>query len=375
MANIWTACVCGIAISSTSIACVADTRSTLPFVIGGDESPLACRYEGKIFGLDPQGDGFLSVRSGPGGARFKEIDRLYNGDDVYVCASNGPWLAVIYSEKRNLDRSCGVDIPWKTRQAYSGPCRSGWIHSKYAHVEEATVYQPDPPTTAHQEVTRSIQPPSSTPPKGKARSSGTGFFVNAEGYVVTNAHVVEECESIRVLEDHGVPIPASVVSRDIANDLAVLKTGLKPERTAEIRSGVRFGENVAAFGFPLSSLLASSGNFTVGTVTALAGIGDDSRYLQISTPVQPGNSGGPLLDQSGHVVGVVSAKLNALNVMIATNGDVPQNVNFAIKGRLLANFLESNRVAFTEAQISQQLSGPDLADEARAMSIFIECRQ
>ena len=60
-------------------------------------------------------------------------------------------------------------------------------------------------------------------------------------------------------------------------------------------------------------------------------MGDDSRYLQISAPVQPGNSGGPLLDQDGNVVGVVSAKLNALKLMLATNGDIPQNVNFAIK--------------------------------------------
>jgi serine protease Do len=71
----------------------------------------------------------------------------------------------------------------------------------------------------------------------------------------------------------------------------------------------------------------------------LVGIGEDGRYLQISTPVQPGNSGGPLLDQSGNVVGVVSAKLNALKMMLATNGDIPENVSFAIRASIVTKSL------------------------------------
>jgi serine protease Do len=82
-----------------------------------------------------------------------------------------------------------------------------------------------------------------------------------------------------------------------------------------------------AFGYPHADILASSGNFTQGNVTALAGMGDDSRYLQISTPVQAGNSGGPLLDQSDNLVGIVTSNLNALK-MAQANGDLPQNVNF-----------------------------------------------
>jgi S1-C subfamily serine protease len=79
--------------------------------------------------------------------------------------------------------------------------------------------------------------------------------------------------------------------------------------------------------------------FTLGNVSALVGIGEDGRYLQISTPVQPGNSGGPLLDQSGNVVGVVSAKLNALKMMLATNGDIPENVSFAIRASIVTKSL------------------------------------
>jgi hypothetical protein len=90
------------------------------------------------------GDRFLSVRGGPGGQPFRELDRLFNGNEVYICARSGPWLAVVYSDKRDLEQSCGVDKPWRTRQPYTGPCRYGWIHSTYVRIAEAK-QEPRPP--------------------------------------------------------------------------------------------------------------------------------------------------------------------------------------------------------------------------------------
>lgn len=137
---------------------------------------------------------------------------------------------------------------------------------------------------------------------------------------------------------------------------------------------MRLGEPVAAFGYPLAPILSTSGNFTRGDITALSGIGDDTRYFQISVPVQPGNSGGPLVDSAGNLVGVVTGKLNALKTMVATGGDLPQNVNFAIKGIVLANFLQSNRVTFeTGVSGSSDLPAPDLAERARNISVFVRC--
>ena len=106
-------------------------------------------------------------------------------------------------------------------------------------------------------------------------------------------------------------------------------------------------ETVAAYGYPLPGLLASGGNLTTGNITALSGIGDDSRLLQISVPVQPGNSGGPLLDSGGNVVGVVEGKINAIKIA-AASGDIPQNVNFAIKASVIATFLDSNGVRYAK---------------------------
>lgn len=133
------------------------------------------------------------------------------------------------------------------------------------------------------------------------------------------------------------------------------------------------GENISAFGFPLSGILATGGNFTTGSVSAIAGLGDDTRYLQITAPVQPGNSGGPVFDQDGNVVGVVVAKLNALKVAQATD-DIAQNVNFAIKASVLANFLDANGVRYSVGGVAKDhLEQPDVATRAKAMSIFIKC--
>jgi serine protease Do len=238
----------------------------------------------------------------------------------------------------------------------------------------ATARQPE--SAAARPAVKPEQEPVAPPSDAKrSSSSGTGFFVTVEGHVLTNAHVVDRCTSIEVTADKGALASGRLLVRDSTNDLALIKLDQKPPKTLAFKTGIRLGEPVAAFGFPLASLLASSGNFTLGNVTALAGIGDDSRFLQVSAPVQPGNSGGPLLDQSGNLVGVVTGKLNASKMMIVTNGDIPQNVNFAIKASVATNFLESNRIALQTGTADQPMASADLADHARLASVFITCRQ
>jgi S1-C subfamily serine protease len=157
------------------------------------------------------------------------------------------------------------------------------------------------------------------------------------------------------------------------NDLALLKANARPDKVAALRLTPRLGEAVEAFGYPLADLLSTSGNFSLGNISALSGLADDSRYLQISVPVQPGNSGGPLLDQHGNVVGVVSEKLSARFVM-RTKGDIPENVNFAVKASVAADFLQTNDIKFAAGDSTQAMESPDLAEQAKAMSVFVECR-
>jgi S1-C subfamily serine protease len=205
------------------------------------------------------------------------------------------------------------------------------------------------------------------------KSTGSGFFVSTEGHLLTNAHVVDSCAEVRVSSGQDGPSSARVIARDVTNDLALLKTSTTPPRVATFRYGVRLGEDVAVFGFPLAGLLAAGGNFTLGNVTALAGLRDDSRMLQISAPVQPGNSGGPLLDETGAVVGIVVSKLNALKLAAATD-DIPQNVNFAIKASVVQTFAEAQglrpRVASPDASL---LRRADLADAAKSFTRLVEC--
>jgi serine protease Do len=160
------------------------------------------------------------------------------------------------------------------------------------------------------------------------------------------------------------PVSARVLATDTANDLALLKGDLMPNRAASLRVGVKVGEGISASGYPLVGLLSRSGNFTVGNVSAITGLGDDTRYLQISAPVQSGNSGGPVLDQSGNVVGIVVSKLDAIKVAEAIN-DVAQNVNFAIKTTVLTNFLDASGVSYTTAGAGQLLPPSDLAQLAK----------
>jgi S1-C subfamily serine protease len=218
---------------------------------------------------------------------------------------------------------------------------------------------------------------SDTPAPGPAPnvsfSSGSGFFVSDKGYVLTNNHVVERCASIRVFMNQANWADAQEIASDTTNDLALLSTGLTPPRVAAPRMRVRLGQYVAAFGYPHVDVLATSGNFTQGNVTALAGVGDDSRYLQISAPVQAGNSGGPLLDQSGNLTGIVTAKLNALK-MAEASGDLPQNINFALKASIIASFLDINGIGYMPGSATSALTPEELADQAKSMSVFILCR-
>lgn len=193
---------------------------------------------------------------------------------------------------------------------------------------------------------------------------GTGFFVNAEGYVITNFHVVDAGKKIQV-EYQNNKHDAKVIKVDPTNDLALLKVDFAPKAFLNFRGGkqVKTGEEVVAIGFPFYGMVSTHPNVTTGTISSVVGLGDDSRLLQTTAPVQPGNSGGPLLDSSGNVVGVVVAKLDAVAVVKAT-GDIPQNINFAIRPPIVKSFLEINDVAFHTAESDQDLKVVEIGEKS-----------
>ena len=212
-----------------------------------------------------------------------------------------------------------------------------------------------------QELAREFKPHKETGPANATslqspRATGTGFFITGDGYLISNYHVVKDATQVRLLTGAGL-IAAKVVRVDAANDLALLKADgrfvplpISPSRT------VQLGGTVATIGFPDIGLQGFSPKLAKGEIASLSGIQDDPRYFQISVPVQPGNSGGALVDERGNVVGIVSAKLNA-RAALAASGQLPENVNYAVKSSFLLSFLES------VPEVSAKLKTPNTSGE------------
>ena len=200
------------------------------------------------------------------------------------------------------------------------------------------------------------------------RSSGTGFAVNADGYLLTNAHIVEGC---RKLEVRGQK--ASVIDSDENFDLALVHVpDLKPAGVAIFAdTPAALNSDITTAGYPLSGFLGGL-NITRGTVAARKGLGGSGVNMQITAPLQPGNSGGPAVNASGHVVGVVVAKLNAATFAEAT-GDIPQNVNFAIRGTIAQLFLHQNGITPHKAEAGELLAPEVIASRLSDFTFLITC--
>ena len=197
--------------------------------------------------------------------------------------------------------------------------------------------------------------PAETTLSANPSCTGTGFFITDDGFLVSNYHVVKDAAKVRLITGAGL-IDAKVTKIDAANDLALLKAdGKFTSLPVAASRTVKLGGTVATVGFPDTGLQGFSPKLAKGEIASLAGIQDDPRYFQISVPVQPGNSGGALVDARGNVVGIVAAKLNAKAALDAS-GALPENVNYAVKSSLLLSFLES------VPNVSAKLKEPLTAD-------------
>jgi S1-C subfamily serine protease len=234
-----------------------------------------------------------------------------------------------------------------------------------------------PKPAAKPVVATTPAPPASTsakPPK-LLDMNGTGIVVSSVGHIVTNNHVISRCvgDINGNLTAQGASI-LRVVSTDETNDLALLQASASFKEPATIRARpIRSGESVIAIGFPFHGLLTSDFTVTTGIVSSLSGVLNDTRYLQISAAVQPGNSGGPLLDTNGQVIGVVAEKLNALKFAKAT-GEIPENINFAIKTGAVRDFLDNSAISYSTEERGPELKTADIAQSARAYTMLISCK-
>ena len=204
---------------------------------------------------------------------------------------------------------------------------------------------------------------------------GTGYVISASGHIITNHHVVDGCVGdIKGNLTGDAAVTLRVVNSDAANDLALLQGPADSFKSfAKIRDrSIHSGDSVVAIGFPYHGLLSSDFTVTTGIVSSLSGLLNDTRHLQISAAVQPGNSGGPLLDTSGEIVGMVVGKLNVLGIARQT-GSIPENINFAIKTGAIRDFLDNSVVPYETSAPGTELKTADIATNARAYTLLISC--
>ncbi len=193
----------------------------------------------------------------------------------------------------------------------------------------------------------------------EASRTGSGFFVSPDGYLLTSYHVVARAAKVQVRQ-HGQILDAEVAQVDRTNDLALLRvTGTEFKwlpLASQAKAGL--GENVFTIGYPNPRVQGMEPKYTEGTISGLDGYQDDPREYQISLAIQPGNSGGPVCNASGEVVGIVRSTLNA-NFALASSGSIPQNVNYAVKSSYALQLLQS-------AASGRDFSGGGLSDANQA---------
>lgn len=337
--------------------------------------PDGSRYEGQVVGTQRSGSG---VYVGPDRARYAgdwRDDRMAGHGSATRAGTSGRYDGEWRGAQRH---GLGVQIDDKGER-YAGEFRDGRPHGlgvlfdPQGQPKAAGMWGPSGQSAAAAAAT----PQSPTPAAPVRAGFGTGFIVGPRGAILTNEHVVRGCTRVDIREEDGSFAPANLVRADARVDLALLDLARPTPAFATLRDsgGLREGEEIVVFGFPFAAQVSPGGTVTSGIVSSLFGPRGAGHQLQITAPIQIGNSGGPVIDRQGRVVGVVQSKLNALSVARVT-GDLPQNVNFAIKSAQAFELLREAGVAPAPAPAqAAEKRIADIVEAAKRWTVLVRCQR
>jgi S1-C subfamily serine protease len=369
-------------------------------------------YVGKFVNGRPNGRGAITYRNGD---KFVGIILEY-----FQASEGGPFLPVKQGFKTfdNGDKFTG-EFMGNTRHGKGvhtyadGRVKEGvWDNDMFKYSQRSipkVAATPNPYNPPKVIVTKppapkgAIKPRRKPAPSSKSGSTGSGFFVSKLGHIVTNQHVVKSCINITVGDNSNSQVQATVIESDRRNDLALLKISSTEMASEETKSLIRkldsplarnlglkvvplssngllrsddveLGESLLVAGYPYGDIFSNTIKVTKGIVSAIRGIGDDSGQFQLDAAVQPGNSGGPIYDENGNIVGVVVAQLNKLK-MAKTIGSMPENVNFGIKASTVRSFLTSSGLPTKWSSRSKSMPTKDLAKIAKNQTVMVVCHR
>ncbi len=206
----------------------------------------------------------------------------------------------------------------------------------------------------------------------KPIGSGSGFFITKSGHIITAAHVVKDATSYEIHSQSDIYSAKRIYIDDIL-DIAVLKAidaQIPQPLLLSDSSEIKTGDTVFTLGFPQVELQGTEPKYTEGSISSISGIANDRKYFQISVPVQPGNSGGPLLDSGGGVVGLITSRLDDINTL-TISGLLPQNVNYALKSSFIFPLL--GPLSEIELEKSSKLEKSEAIERAKNAVVLIVC--
>lgn len=208
----------------------------------------------------------------------------------------------------------------------------------------------------------------------KLRSIGTGFFVTTDGKLLTNNHVVDECAALSVETPDGRTAEARLIDTQPANDLALLEVPLKAKAAAKflVSGAMTPGEPVVVIGYPDQGLAPIKPLLTRGTLGGSVILAGGRSRFEIRADVRHGNSGGPVTDVRGLVIGVVYAKVNSVAVFQKT-GKTVRFVGAVIDNRAVIGFLKRNNVPFRTAGSAPEIGAPELQAQLQLMVVRVGC--